>query len=335
MGERTVKVWIALLLGVISPLSAVSGVVVYTSVDEILSSRVFESIEKSTGLDIRPVYDSEATKTTGLYLRILQEHPNTRADVFWNSEFSRTLLLKEAGCLDEYKSPSAESIPDRFQDPDHQWTGFSVRARVLCFNTDLVERSEVPTSATALVDPQWKGKVAWANPLFGTTATHCGALLAVWGEDGYRRHLSGFNERFVRLPGNGQVADLVARGRFLMGLTDTDDVWRLKLDGEPIDMVPFDEGGFGTLFIPNTVAILKGAPHPKEAKTFVDALLDPTIERLLAESTSRQWPVRADIGGPDGMGSIDQTKSVDLTYNIISENVDNALEIAREIIFEP
>jgi iron(III) transport system substrate-binding protein len=75
-------------------------VVVYTSVDEILSAPIIETIGKKTGLEIRPVFDSEATKTTGLYLRILQEHPNTRADVFWNSEFSRTLLLQKEGSAD-------------------------------------------------------------------------------------------------------------------------------------------------------------------------------------------------------------------------------------------
>ncbi|MCA9449545.1 MAG: extracellular solute-binding protein [Candidatus Omnitrophica bacterium] len=312
--------------------SVFAEVIVYTSVDEILSSRIFETIEKRTGLDIRPVYDTEATKTTGLYLRILQEHPNTRADVFWNSEFSRTLLLQKEGLLDSYQSPSAESIPERFRDPISEWTGFSARARVLCYNTDLVESSEAPMEARGLLDPKWKGKVAWANPMFGTTATHCGALLALLGEPGYRQLMQGFDHQVVRLPGNGQVADLVARGRFELGLTDTDDVWRLKLEGQPIEMVPYDQAGRGTLLIPNTVAILKGAPHPEDARQFVDALLRPEIEEFIANSTSRQWPVRSEVPRPEGLGGLDEVKSIGLTYREVADSVDQALEIAREIV---
>jgi iron(III) transport system substrate-binding protein len=206
---------------------------------------------------------------------------------------------------------------------------------VLCYNTDMLAAAEVPSQATALLDPKWKGKIAWANPMFGTTATHCGAWLALLGEDRYRRLIQDFDSQFVRLPGNGQVADLVARGRFAMGLTDTDDVWRLKLEGEPIDMVPFDRGGEGTLLIPNTVAILKGAPHPEEAKKFVDALLQPEIEEMLAESTARQWPVRSGIPTPSGMGTLEEMKSTDLTYEQVSESVDRALEIARETVLGP
>ena len=309
-------------------------VVVYTSVDEILSSQVFERIAEQTGLKILPVYDSESTKTTGLYLRILQESPNTRADVFWNSEFSRTLLLAKEGLLEEYRSPMAREIPNQFKDPRGRWTGFSARARVLCFNPDLIQPSEVPTSATGLLDTRWKGKVAWANPMFGTTATHCGALLQLWGEKIYSDRVSVFNQNFTRLIGNGQVAQLVARGRFVMGLTDTDDVWRLKLKGRPIEMIPFDKEGAGTLLIPNTVAILKGAPHPEEARKLVDALLQPEIEKQLAETDSRQWPVRTDIPVPEDLGSIDEIRTLTLNYRSISDSVDRAVEIVRKRILE-
>ncbi len=89
------------------------------------------------------------------------------------------------------------------------------------------------------------------------------------------------------------------------------------------------------MLIPNTVAILKGAPHPGEAKKFVDALLQPEIEEMLAESTAQQWPVRSGIPTPSGMGTLEEMKSTDLTYEQVSESVDRALEIARETVLGP
>ena len=39
-----------------------------------------------------------------------------------------------------------------------------------------------------------------------------------------------------------------------------------------------EPSGLGTLFIPNTLAIIKGSPHQKEAQALADHLLSPEIE---------------------------------------------------------
>jgi len=308
-------------------------VVVYTSVDEIVASDVFRTIEAKEGITVLPVYDTESTKTTGLYLRILQEADRPRADVFWNSEFSRTILLKREGLLDRHESSAIRSIPPRFRDPEGYWTGFTVRARVLAFNTDIVKPEDVPRSATELVSPEWKGRVAWANPMFGTTATHLGAILACYGDDVFRGFVSDWIAAFHRAPGNSQVANLVARGTFPLGLTDTDDVWRLKLKGEPIDAIVFDPRGKGAaFFIPNTVSVIRGAPHPQAARTFVDALLAPEIERFLAFSASRQIPVRKEVQTPDDLETWRDLPSIEVGYDRVADSMDRATRLAREIM---
>jgi iron(III) transport system substrate-binding protein len=82
-------------------------VVVYTSLDKVFSQPILETFEKETGIKVLPVYDSEATKTTGLVNRLVAEKANPRADVFWNSETGRSIVLKQKGVLASYKSPSA------------------------------------------------------------------------------------------------------------------------------------------------------------------------------------------------------------------------------------
>src|SRR5262249_55732564 len=51
------------------------------------------------------------------------------------------------------------------------------------------------------------------------------------------------------------------------------------------------EGDLGTLFIPNTVALVKGAPHPKAAGALADYLLSPDVESALAKGPSAQIPL--------------------------------------------
>ncbi|MBN1806662.1 MAG: hypothetical protein JW837_15545 [Sedimentisphaerales bacterium] len=74
-------------------------VVVYTSLDKVFSEPILKAFEKETGIKVLDVYDSEATKTTGLVNRLIAEKANPRADVFWNSEIGRTIVLKRKGVL--------------------------------------------------------------------------------------------------------------------------------------------------------------------------------------------------------------------------------------------
>lgn len=75
------------------------GVVVYTSLDKVFSQPVLEAFERQTGIKVLPVYDPEATKTTGLVNRLIAEKDSPQADVFWNSETGRTIVLRQKGVL--------------------------------------------------------------------------------------------------------------------------------------------------------------------------------------------------------------------------------------------
>ena len=96
-------------------------VVVYTSLDKVFSQPILEEFENKTGIGVKAVYDSEATKTTGLVNRLIAEKDSPRADVFWNSETGRTIVLKQKGILTSYKSLSAVDIPSTFKDRDGYW----------------------------------------------------------------------------------------------------------------------------------------------------------------------------------------------------------------------
>src|SRR6185295_15858258 len=112
--------------------------------------------------------------------------------------------------------------PAAFKDADGIWTGFAARARVIIYNTDLAK--DPPKSIRDFVKPEWKGKLAIAKPLFGTTATHVAALFALWGDDEAKAFLRGLVDNKVAiLSGNAAVRDMVSSGEYAAGLTDTDD----------------------------------------------------------------------------------------------------------------
>jgi iron(III) transport system substrate-binding protein len=95
------------------------------------------------------------------------------------------------------------------------------------------------------------------------------------------------------LSGNKQVALAAGSGEIAIGLTDTDDAMGEIDAGSSVTIVYPDRepSGLGTLFIPNTLAVIKGSPHQKEAQALADYLLSPAIEGALAQGPSAQIPL--------------------------------------------
>jgi len=306
-------------------------VVVYTALDEMYSQPILDAFEAKTGIDVRAVYDTEASKTTGLRTRLVAEKGRPRADVFWNNEVAQTILLVQAGVLEPYKSPAAEAIPAEYKDPDGYWTGFAARARVIIYNTNLV--SEPPTSLLDYLKPEWKGKAAIARPLFGTTATHAAALFAAWGEEKAGRFFQDLRANDIAvLEGNATVRDRVAAGDFAWGLTDTDDANGAVQDGLPARWLFPDRqpDGLGTLVIPNTVALIKGAPHPDAAKRLIDYLLSPEVEAKLASMRSIQIPLNPAVKVPEGVPNAADIRTMDVTFEQAAAVMPEALEFLQK-----
>ncbi len=307
-------------------------VVVYTSLDQVFSEPILKEFEQRTGIQVKPVYDVEASKTTGLVNRLIAEKSNPRADVFWNSEVGRTLVLKEKDVLAPYRSPSAKDIPTQFKDQNAYWTGFAARARVLIYNTELLEPAQVPQSIFELTQPHWKGKVALAYPLFGTTATHVAALYGYLGVERTERYLRALKENdVVIVDGNSVSRDLVVQGELAVGFTDTDDANVAIQAGKPVKMIFPDKAGMGTLLIPNTVALIKGAPHAEEGKKLVDFLLSRETESKLAFSESMQIPVRQGVARPSHVPAYDSIRAMPIDYSVISENLDRSARFSHAL----
>jgi iron(III) transport system substrate-binding protein len=278
-------------------------VVLYCAQDQEFAEKVLSDFTQRTGLAVDPKYDTEATKSVGLYVELVQEKDRPRCDVHWNNEILSTIRLQRQGLLDPYASPSAKPYPAWTQAKDQTWHAFAARARILVVNTKLVpDAGQRPRSLLDLTDARWKGKVAMAKPQFGTTATQAACLFDVLGPDKARAYYLGLRANGIQVvSGNKQVAEGVGQGQFAVGVTDTDDAIAEVEAGRPVAIVFPDRDGhkdlprMGTLFIPNTLAVVRGCPHPEGARLLVDYLLSPEVEKSLAESESHQIPLNPEV----------------------------------------
>lgn len=272
-------------------------VVVYCALDRELAEDILQVFSKRTGIEVVKRYDTEANKSIGLYEDLIRESGRPRCDVHWNNEILATIRLQRQGIYTPHASPSALPYPAAFKSADQTWTAFAARARVLIVNTEKVKPADRPTRLTDLAHPAWKGRVALAKPLFGTTATQAACLFQSWGAEKAKEFFTKLKMNDVQIAaGNKQVATGVGAGQFDVGLTDTDDALAEIDQGRPVAMIFPDsdatpESRLGTLFIPNTVAMIKNCPNPEAAKTLIDYLLSAEVEKKLAEGEGRQIPL--------------------------------------------
>lgn len=309
--------------------SASPPVVVYTSVDEPFARAVLDAYREQTGQRVTILFDSEAGKTTGLVRRIQGEADRPRCDVFFSSELFHTILLAREGMLEAYDPPTASDIPSRYRDPQHRWTGIGLRARVLAYDPKKGDIAP-PKTWRDLARPEYANRLAWANPLFGTTRGHVAAMFALWGETDGRAFLTELRDGgAMMVDGNSAAVRAVLSGRAVFAATDTDDVWVAQRAGGSLTLSYLDMGDGGTLLIPCSVALVKGGPNPQAARRLVDFLVSASVERRLAASDSRNIPVRAKLRAELGVALPPETH---ISYDAIADAMDKSLEAVREIL---
>lgn len=305
-------------------------VVVYCALDQVYAEPLLRQFEAESGIRVDAVFDIEANKTVGLVRTLLEERARPRCDVFWNNELAQSIQLAEAGVLAPYRSPAAEGIPAGFRDPEGRWTGFAARARVFLVNRERLAGRAAPSSLQDLLDPGWRGACAMAKPLTGTTLTHLAALFAAWGPARASEFCEGLLANDVRFAqGNAHVSKLVAEGEVVFGLTDTDDA-RARLDeGAPVEVV-YPNGGDGTLLIPNSAALVAGAPHRPQGEALLDWLLRPETEAALAAGPSAQIPLRPGVPHPPRVRVPGDFVVMEVDWRNVAKAIDARAPFFRE-----
>jgi iron(III) transport system substrate-binding protein len=279
-------------------------VVLYSSQDEVYAEPICAEFERQTGVKVRPVFDSESVKTVGLVNRLLAESHNPQCDVFWNNEEFRTRQLAAHGVFR----------------PANGWSKLGYRSRRIVINTNLLTPDKAFRLFSDATNTAWRGKVALAYPLFGTTATHFLALRQRWGDAAWQAWCRALvaNKPFL-VEGNSLVVRQVASGQAWLGFTDSDDVAAGQREGLPVAALPANEE---TLFLPNTVGVMRGAPHPAEAQQFFEFLNKPEVSQRLVDAHALEGA---------SWGAAEATNGLQVDWDALLRDLDAATAEMKEI----
>ena len=197
-----------------------------------------------------------------------------------------------AGLAQPFTTPSLQDFPEKYRDPDHLWAPTRMSYFATAYNTRLVPASEAPRTYEALLDPKWKGKMAWSfGPAVGTSLFLTNLRIA-WGEDkamDYFRKLAA--QKVIDYGATARtVVDRVMAGEYALGLNIyAHHPLISKAKGAPVDTVLMDP-------VPSaagTALVAKGAPHPYAAMLLIDFLLSKDGQEIMAKS--QYFPSRADV----------------------------------------
>lgn len=265
--------------------------VIYTSHLEEVYAPVIKEFEERTGIWVQV----ETGGTIELLKRISSESAPPRCDVIFGGGVESLYSCRTY--FSSYKSSLSEQIPPEYLQKDGLWTPFSIPPVVLIYNSKLI-RANPPTGWTSLLDPAWKGKIAFADPeASGSSYTALSTLVQILPGDKEELVRSFFQNLDGRiLDQSGQVIDEVADGSCYIGVTLEENALRGIKNGYDIAMVYPSEGTCG---IPDGLAVISGSPHEENACKFIDFVLGCDVQTYLTKSCSLR-ALRYDAPAPDG-----------------------------------
>jgi iron(III) transport system substrate-binding protein len=275
----------ALTIG--SPAAAQGRLVVYSANDANLDRFVFEAFTRETGIEVDPVEGGSGV----VFRRIASERERPLGDVVWG--VSRALLTANRALLAPYASKNKDAVPAEFRDPQDHWIGNNLHLLVILQNTRLIPPDAGPKTWADLIDPQWKGKIAFTDPAnSGSAFTNLTMLVELWGggEAGW--------DKASRLLANTKVLNRstlvfqgVGNGEFALGMSLEYAGLLWASNGAPVKVIyPQD----GTVAQMEGVGIIKGGPNPPAAKMFVDFINRKDVREAILRFAFRR-PARQDL----------------------------------------
>ena len=290
--------------------------VLYTSHKKEVWSPLVREFEARTGIWVEVVEGG----SNELLEQLSQQKDAPQADVMFGGGVESLESYREL--FEPYACTDAAQILPQYRAKDDIWTPFSSLPVVFVYNPKLVRAGEI-TSWKDLLDPAWKGKIAFADPsVSGSSYTALVTMLCALPDDtdtilqDFAANLDG-----RVLSGSGEIISAVANGEAWAGITLEETARKRIAAGDGIAMVyPSD----GTSCVPDGCAIVAGAPHRANAEAFVDFAVSRDVQQLLQTDFYRR-SVRSDVEPASQLPPLGQLAQIDYDVSWASENRDAIL----------
>jgi iron(III) transport system substrate-binding protein len=305
---------------------------VYSGREEEIVEPLFERFERESGVDVRVRYGDSSE----LAAQIAEEGDRSRADLFFAQDPGSVGSLAQEGLLAPLFEPTLERVPARFRDPGGRWVGTSGRVRVVAYNTESLEESELPNTIFGFADRRWKGKIG-VPPTNASFQAFVTAMRLTAGEERSRSWLEAIKENDPKLyEKNLQVVEAVGRGEIEVGLVNHYYLFIAKEEDPELPVENFYLKGKdpGALVSVAAVGVLESSDKRETAQRFVEFLLSEEGQRFYSEEAEEaEYPLVRGIEPKQGLPPLEQLQGPDVELDEFGPELEKTLELLNEVGF--
>jgi len=327
--RRSVLAVIATVLGLMT-VSCSGGdgtLTVYSGRTENLIGPILEDFTEATGIEVEVRYG----KSADLALLIHEEGDRSPADLFISQSPGAIGFLAGEGRLRPIDHDALQAVPGEFRNAGGLWVGMSGRVRVIVYNRNLVNASELPASIFELTEERFRGKVgvAPANSSFQDFVT---AMREIHGAETTLEWLEGLVTNEARTYANNTaIVQAVGRGDVPIGLVNHYYNLRAKAEdpATPSENYFFPDGDIGSLLIVTAIGVLTTVDNPDLADRLVEFMLSEPAQRFYSEQTF-EYPLSSDVEPSSALPPLAGIEVA--TYDF--DRLGGGLERTKELIDE-
>ena len=304
--------------------------VIYSPNSEGLMDATIPLFEEKYGVEVEVIQAG----TGELVKRIQSEKDDPYADVLFGGSWS--LAYANEDLWEPYVSANDANVIDAYKNTCGFIAGNVLDGSCIIVNTDLIGDIEI-NGYEDLLNPALKGKIATADPANSSSAFAqlTNMLLAKGGYESDEAW-QYVHDLFANIDGkisesSSGVYKSVADGENVVGLSYEDPCAQLVRDGAPVKVIYPKEG---TVYLPASATIVKGAKNMDNAKLFIDFILSEEVQNIWG-STLTNRPVMKDAATSDFMTPMSEIKVIEEDIPYVSthkqEIVDKYTEIYTDL----
>ncbi len=215
--------------------------------------------------------------------KVLAENQAKRYDADLVDGTVSAVMVKRAGFLQRFYSPSLADYAPELKDAQGFWGTTNVYFLTPGFNTKMVKPAEVPKTYEDLLNPRWKGQMMWSTSRGSGAPMFIGNVLTSRGAEAGKAYLEKLKTQNIAksTASNRQILDLVIAGEYPIGLhIFNHHAYISKSKGAPVDWYPI-EPVTATI---QTTALAKNTPHPHAAMLFLDFVFSEKGQKVFQQA---------------------------------------------------
>ncbi|MFC7369549.1 MULTISPECIES: Fe(3+) ABC transporter substrate-binding protein [Vreelandella] len=330
------------------------------SVAAIMASSAFASSALANEVNIYSArhYDSDEilykafTEETGIKVNVLEgdsdqlmermqrEGIASPADVMLTVDAGRLWRAEQDGLFQSVDSEILnERIPESMRHPEGKWFGFSQRARVIFYNRENFDPSQI-SSYEDLADPQFEGQVCIRSSNNIYNQSLLASMIEHHGEEGAQEWAQGVVNNLARNPEGGDTDQIRGAASGECDLAVANHYYYVRLlhsDNESdretarkVGVIFPNQDDRGTHINVGGAGLVANAQNPENGTRFLEFLASDDAQEVLA-GRNYEFPVVEGIKKNPVLESWGDFAKDDINISILGENNPEAIRISDRV----